>query len=96
MVKRNVRIDSKGRVLIPKEIRDKLELREGGVLKVYVEGNAIILRKSDEMKENPYKVLAKLLSGVTLDRITAEKEAIREIEKDTGWNGIFISFKSWR
>ncbi|MDT7892628.1 MAG: AbrB/MazE/SpoVT family DNA-binding domain-containing protein [Thermoproteota archaeon] len=84
MVKRNVRIDSKGRVLIPKEIRDKLELREGGVLKVYVEGNAIILRKSDEMKENPYKVLAKLLSGVTLDRITAEKEAIREIEKDTG------------
>lgn len=84
MVKRNVRIDSKGRVLIPKEIRDKLELREGGVLKVYVEGNAIILRKSDEMKENPYKVLAKLLSGVTLDRITAEKEAIREIEKNTG------------
>lgn len=84
MVKRNVRIDSKGRVLIPKEIRDKLELREGGVLKVYVEGNAIILRKSDEMKENPYRVLAKLLSGVTLDRITAEKEAIREIEKDTG------------
>jgi AbrB family looped-hinge helix DNA binding protein len=84
VVKRNVRIDSKGRVLIPKEIRDKLELREGGVLKVYVEGNAIILRKSDEMKENPYKVLAKLLSGVTLDRITAEKEAIREIEKDTG------------
>jgi AbrB family looped-hinge helix DNA binding protein len=84
VVKRNVRIDSKGRVLIPKEIRDKLELREGGVLKVYVEGNAIILRKSDEMKENPYKVLAKLLSGVTLDRITAEKEAIREIEKNTG------------
>jgi AbrB family looped-hinge helix DNA binding protein len=84
VVKRNVRIDSKGRVLIPKEIRDKLELREGGVLKVYVEGNAIILRKSDEMKENPYRVLAKLLSGVTLDRITAEKEAIREIEKDTG------------
>jgi AbrB family looped-hinge helix DNA binding protein len=83
VVKRNVRIDSKGRVLIPKEIRDKLELREGGVLKVYVEGNAIILRKSDEMKENPYRVLAKLLSGVTLDRITAEKEAIREIEKDT-------------
>jgi AbrB family looped-hinge helix DNA binding protein len=83
MVKKEVRIDSKGRILIPKELRDKLDLHEGNVLKVYVRGNSIILKKSDEMKENPYRVLSKILSGVTLDRIVAEREAVKEIEKST-------------
>jgi AbrB family looped-hinge helix DNA binding protein len=83
MVKKEARIDSKGRILIPKELRDKLELHEGNVLKVYVRGASIILKKSSEMKENPYRVLSKVLSGVTLDRIAAEREAVKEIEKST-------------
>jgi AbrB family looped-hinge helix DNA binding protein len=83
MVKKEVRIDNKGRILIPKELRDKLDLRTGDVLKVYVKGDSIILKKSSEMKENPYRVLSKILSGVTLDRIVAEREAVKEIEKGT-------------
>ena len=51
MVKKEVKIDSKGRILIPKELRDKLDLHEGDVLKVYVKGASIILKKSSEMKE---------------------------------------------
>jgi hypothetical protein len=58
-------------------------LRTGDVLKVYVKGDSIILKKSSEMKENPYRVLSKILSGVTLDRIVAEREAVKEIEKGT-------------
>jgi len=83
MVKKEVRIDSKGRILIPKELRDKLDLHEGNVLKVYIRGDSIILKKGSEMKENPYRVLSKILSGVTLDRIAAEREAVKEIEKST-------------
>jgi AbrB family looped-hinge helix DNA binding protein len=83
MVKKEVRIDSKGRILIPKELRDKLDLHEGDVLKVYVRGDSIILKKGGELKENPYGVLSKMLRGVTLDRIAAEREAVKEIEKGT-------------
>ena len=79
MVKKEVRIDSKGRISIPKESRDKLDLHEGDLLKVYLRGDSIILKNSSEMKENPYRVLSKMLSGLTLDRIVAEREAIKEI-----------------
>ena len=57
-------------------------------LKVYVRGASIILKKSSEMKENPYGVLSKILSGVTLDRIAAEREAVNETEKGTSWSWI--------
>jgi AbrB family looped-hinge helix DNA binding protein len=83
VVKKEVKIDSEGRILIPKELRDKLDLHEGDVLKVYFRGNSIILKKSGKIKENSYRVLSKILSGVTLDRIAAEREAVKEIEKGT-------------
>jgi hypothetical protein len=52
-------------------------------LKVYIRGDSIILKKSSRIKENPYRVLSKVLRGVTLDRIAAEREAVKEIEKIT-------------
>jgi hypothetical protein len=41
------------------------------------------LKKSSRIKENPYRVLSKVLRGVTLDRIAAEREAVKEIKKGT-------------
>lgn len=39
------RIDELGRVVIPKEIRKTLKIREGDTLEIYVEKGSIILRK---------------------------------------------------
>ncbi len=39
------RIDELGRIVIPKEIRHNLQIREGESLEVYVEENAIVLKK---------------------------------------------------
>lgn len=39
------RIDELGRVVIPKEIRKTLKIREGDTLEIYVEKDSIILRK---------------------------------------------------
>ena len=39
------RIDELGRIVIPKEIRKNLKIREGDTLEIYVEKSSIILRK---------------------------------------------------
>lgn len=39
------RIDELGRVVIPKEVRKKLKIREGDLLDIYLNGNNIILQK---------------------------------------------------
>jgi AbrB family transcriptional regulator (stage V sporulation protein T) len=39
------RIDDLGRVVMPKELRRTLRIREGDPLEVYVDGNSVILKK---------------------------------------------------
>jgi AbrB family looped-hinge helix DNA binding protein len=46
-----VTLDSKGRVLIPNEIRKKTGLTAGSKLRVSASGNEIIIRKSIEPKD---------------------------------------------
>ena len=41
------RIDDLGRVVIPKEIRRTMRIREGDPLEIYTEGNSVILRKHE-------------------------------------------------
>ena len=38
-----VRVDSKGRVLIPKGLREVVGVKEGGLVRVYVEGNRVVV-----------------------------------------------------
>lgn len=38
-----VKVDSKGRLVVPKRIRDKVGLREGGFAKVYVRDGAVVI-----------------------------------------------------
>mgnify|MGYP002513832604 CR=1 FL=1 len=39
------RIDDLGRVVIPKEIRRTMRIREGDPLEIYTDGNRIVLKK---------------------------------------------------
>lgn len=39
------RVDELGRIVIPKEIRNKLEIDVKDPIEIYVEGNSIVLRK---------------------------------------------------
>lgn len=39
------KIDGLGRVVIPMEIRNKLEISQNDPLEIHVEGNSIVLRK---------------------------------------------------
>ncbi|MBR1413706.1 MAG: AbrB/MazE/SpoVT family DNA-binding domain-containing protein [Bacilli bacterium] len=46
------RIDELGRVVIPKEIRKNLEIRDGEFLEIYTDDNSVVLKKYSKMDAN--------------------------------------------
>jgi len=55
-------VSGKGQVVIPKEIRDRMGLTKGTVLRVWVEGKRVIL---EPLSEPPAEVFVKAGSEVT-------------------------------
>ena len=72
------KIDDLGRIVIPKEIRKTLKIREGDMLEIYVEKNGEVILK----RYAPF--------GDMLDRITIFAEVI---SKNTGCNVIVTDTK---
>jgi len=75
-----VRVDAKGRVLIPKSLRELAGIREGDEVVVSVEGNRLVIEKA----EDPWRELAELLGDLTFDRSLrrlAEDAAEKEVRK---------------
>lgn len=73
-------MDAKGRVLIPKSLREMVGIREGDEAVVSVEGGRIVIEKAGD----PLRELAELLGDLTFDRSLrklAEDAAEREVRK---------------
>lgn len=45
------RIDDLGRVIIPKDIRRTLHLREGDPLEIYIDNDSVIFKRYDSLSE---------------------------------------------
>ena len=74
-----VRVDSKGRIVIPKQLREKLGIKEGDMVVLQLENSRLIVRKTHD----PFKRLEELLGELTFDRrirIIAEREAIKDVK----------------
>ncbi|RLE61642.1 MAG: hypothetical protein DRN53_05320 [Thermoprotei archaeon] len=74
-----VRVDDKGRIVLPKEFRKALDVKEGDELIITLKGSRIVIEKS----EDPFKVLEEVLGDLTFSRELrriAEKEALKEVE----------------
>ena len=56
-----VRITRKYQITIPKEVREKLNLRIGDLLKVEVEDDKIVLKPLIKRKRNPIRELLNLV-----------------------------------
>lgn len=72
------RIDDLGRILIPKEVREMLHLKEGTAMEIYTneKKNSIILEK---YSENPVQEQLKILDEILKDLETSEeKDEMRE------------------
>ena len=75
-----VKMDSKGRITLPKEIREKAGIKPGSKLIIYVKGKGEVLVKLAE--KNPSEQLAEILGEFTLtrkDRVKAEELLLKEI-----------------
>ncbi|MCC7572457.1 MAG: AbrB/MazE/SpoVT family DNA-binding domain-containing protein [Candidatus Methanofastidiosum sp.] len=64
------RVSSKGQIVIPKDIRDNLDIKEGDLLAAVSEENFIILKKIDPKITEEEKVLLKRIkeSWDSIDR----------------------------
>lgn len=56
------RIDDLGRVVIPREIRRSLRIREGDPLEIFVEGNSLCLVKYNSLEEHYKPYLTAMLA----------------------------------
>ncbi len=75
-----VRVDERGRIVIPKEIREELGIKVGSELLLDVSGDKIIVKK----KYDPFKKLASILGELTFDRSIrriAEEQALKELKE---------------
>ncbi|MDK2372763.1 MAG: AbrB/MazE/SpoVT family DNA-binding domain-containing protein [Candidatus Korarchaeota archaeon] len=71
-------VDSKGRIVLPKNVRKKLGLREGDKVIIILERDGIFIKKL----EDPEKVLEELLGDLTFSRELrriAERQALKEV-----------------
>jgi len=48
---RLVKVGKKGRIVIPKEIRDALNIREGSFVRIYVEGGRVVVEPVENAVE---------------------------------------------
>ena len=62
------RIDELGRIVIPKEIRKNLRIKNGESLEIYLENDSIILRKYSQIES---------LKHVSIDYVEAFNQIIR-------------------
>ena len=72
------RIDDLGRIVIPKEIRKNLKIREGDTLEFYISGSEIILKKFSLINE--FSDMAIKLVGIS-DRLLKKKLLITDHDK---------------
>jgi AbrB family transcriptional regulator (stage V sporulation protein T) len=75
------KVDRRGRVVLPKEIREKANIKEDEEVLISVEGDSIVIRKA----EDPFKLLERLLGDLSFDRSlrkVAERQAVKEISDD--------------
>jgi AbrB family transcriptional regulator (stage V sporulation protein T) len=72
------RIDDLGRVVIPKEVRQQLSIREGDPLELYMsdDGRELVLRKYDTTA--PIRSIVNQLADMTSDQ-----DIFKDLEEDT-------------
>jgi AbrB family looped-hinge helix DNA binding protein len=74
------RLSSKGQVVLPKKIRDNIEIKQGTVFQIILDGKRIILEPLQ--KSVPERLYGKYCNEPLLEALEAEHE--REVAGEVG------------
>ncbi len=77
------KVSSKGQVVIPKEVRDKLGIKPGTILNVSVEGKRIVLEPALE-PPNIFVELGEKSEEILQELRKENKERIKRLLRDLG------------
>lgn len=72
------RVTKKGQVTIPKKLRDRLNIKEGDLVEVYLKGNYIIIKKA----VRPTDRLLGLAEELRLKHNLSSVELVREMRTE--------------
>lgn len=75
------RIDDLGRVVIPKEIRRSMKIKEGDPLEIFTEGNALCFRRYNPIDEEKWEIAKNILR-----HLLVEGFEIADRDKETKFN----------
>ena len=72
------RIDDLGRIVIPREIRERLHIEEGDPLEIFMEDDKIVLRKYDvpDGKEEAVETLQEWLKNIQANNSLTDCERL--------------------
>ncbi len=76
-----VRVDEKGRITLPKSLREVLNIMPGDELVLDVKGDKIVIEKS----VNPFEKLGKLMGNISFNRemrVEAERELLKVVRRE--------------
>ncbi|MBI2863927.1 MAG: AbrB/MazE/SpoVT family DNA-binding domain-containing protein [Chloroflexi bacterium] len=69
-----VTLSTKGQIVLPKEVRDALDLREGDYMRLTVEGGQIVLERLQRQRQRDWRRWRGHLAGTrSLQEYLAEK-----------------------
>ena len=74
------RIDDLGRIVLPKEIRKTLRIREGESLEIYTNGEEIVLKKftsSSDLKEISQNLIDTITNTIKNSILVADRDNIQ-------------------
>ncbi|MCK5772457.1 MAG: AbrB/MazE/SpoVT family DNA-binding domain-containing protein [Thermoplasmata archaeon] len=75
------RLSSKGQIVIPKDLRDLLDLREGELFAMYGEGNTLVLKKLEVPSVSEFEEILKKGSAIGKKKKISRKEILKAISE---------------
>ncbi len=81
------RLSSKGQIVLPKNLRDALNLKSGEIFAMYGEDDTIVLRRIDLPSEEEFEKLLKWGEKYAKKYKISKKDVIKAIEDSRGTGG---------
>lgn len=75
------RVSSRGQIVLPKEIRDRLGLHTGDILAVYGEGDTVVLKRLRTPSQKEMQAVHRRMKAFARENGITRKDVARAIEE---------------